>query len=121
MEGLKLSRYIHRRCRVEATVHFDHDLRLRANCTAYRLDQSDGAYLFSAFQFIEASPERVKLERAVSFCDDPPGGIVEFLRSPLHRVPAVGIRLDVLSYRSSEQLVDRLPQGLTNDIPTSYF
>src|SRR5579863_703515 len=102
-------------------MHFNEQFSVGADSVTHCLDQGNGLVFLRALKLGEARAKGIKLERAVSPLHYAPRGLVKFLWSTLHRIPAVGVGFDTLAYRSAEELVHRLAQRLAGNIPTSHF
>src|SRR6266566_724874 len=119
LERLQLARHLHGSSRIKAPVHFDEQFGIRADGITYCLHQCYRPVLLNSIEFVEARSERIKLECSVPFLDHTLSCLVKFMGSAFNGIPAVGVSLDPITYRSPEELIDWLTKGLPNDIPTS--
>src|SRR5260370_28048454 len=121
LERLQFARYLHSCCRIKAPVHFDEEFGIRSNGVPYRLHQRYCPGLLCSIEFIEARAKRIKLECSIPFLDHTPGGLMKLVGSAFDSVPAIGVRLDSITYRPSKELIHRLTNSLPHDVPAGNF
>src|SRR4029453_7335021 len=77
----------------------------------------DGLHLLPVLQLVVAWAEGIQLQGPVPALHDLLRGLVELFGRALDPVPAVGVGLDPVALGTAEQVVDRLVQGLADDVP----
>src|SRR5258708_38037880 len=102
---------------LKGPVYFGGELGPRADGVPYRPYQRYRFVLLGSIKFIEDRAKRIELERSIPFLDHSFGSLVKFIGSAFDRVPAIGVRLDSITYRTTKQLIHRLTKSLSHNIP----
>ena len=121
LERLQFFRDLNRGGRVEAPVHLDEDVEVRARFVPHGFHQRDRSQPFLPLQLVEARAEGIQLRGPVAALHHSPGRLGELLRRAFHRVPAVGVGLDLRPHRAAHQPVNRLVQRLAHDVPARHL
>ena len=105
----------------EPSVHLDHDLGTGTGYRGYRFDQVKRFEEFIAFEFKIAIAERIELHRSIPAVDDALSGGGELLRGAFDGVPPVCVCLDAVCDLPTEELVNGLVAGFTDNVPECEF